>query len=50
MAKDGIEARTYGGMHFRGASMATAAVGAQIADYIVANAARPLGNEEDDDK
>jgi hypothetical protein len=29
-------------MHFRGASNATAAVGEQIADYILANAARPI--------
>jgi hypothetical protein len=42
MARDGIDARTFGGMHFRGASNATAAVGAQIADYILANAARPV--------
>ena len=42
MARDGIDARTFGGMHFRGASNATAAVGAQIADYILANAARPI--------
>jgi hypothetical protein len=42
MAREGIDARTYGGMHFRGASEATAVVGAQIADYILANAARPL--------
>ena len=42
MGKDGIDARTFGGMHFRGSSEATAAVGRSIADYIVANAARPL--------
>jgi hypothetical protein len=48
MGRDGIDARTYGGMHFRGASEATAAVGAKIADHIVANAARPLGGEDDD--
>jgi len=42
MARDGIDARTFGGMHFRGSSNASAAVGAQIADYIVANAARPI--------
>lgn len=42
MARDGIDARTFGGMHFRGASNATAAVGAQIADYILANAARAI--------
>jgi hypothetical protein len=42
MARDGIDARTFGGMHFRGSSNATAAVGAQIADYILANAARPV--------
>jgi hypothetical protein len=42
MARDGIDARTFGGMHFRGASEATAAVGAQIADYILANAAKPI--------
>ena len=42
MERDGIDARTFGGMHFRGSSAATAAVGAQIADYILANAARPV--------
>jgi hypothetical protein len=42
MARDGVDARTFGGMHFRGSSAATAAVGAQIADYILANAARPI--------
>jgi hypothetical protein len=49
MAREGIDARTYGGMHFRGANNATAAVGAQIADYILANAARPVGDEDDSD-
>jgi hypothetical protein len=48
MAQEGIAARTYGGMHFRGASTATAAVGSQIADYILANAARPVGGDESD--
>jgi hypothetical protein len=47
MAQDGIAARTYGGMHFRGASEATAAVAARIADHVVANAARPLGANDD---
>jgi len=42
MARDGIDARTFGGMHFPGASAATAAVGAQIAEYILANAAKPI--------
>jgi len=42
MAQDGIDARTYGGMHFRGSSNATAMVGAQIADYVLANAAQPI--------
>jgi hypothetical protein len=42
LAQDGIDARTYGGMHFRGASEATRAVGAQIADYVLSIAARPL--------
>jgi hypothetical protein len=42
MAQEGVDARTYGGMHFRGASEATRAVGAKIADYILANAAQPL--------
>ena len=45
MAREGIEARTWGGMHFRGASEATAAVGARIADYILAHAARPVEGE-----
>ena len=42
MAREGIDARTYGGMHFRGASEATAVVGARIADHILATAARPV--------
>ena len=42
MAQEGVDARTYGGMHFRGASEATRAVGAKIADYVLANAAQPL--------
>jgi hypothetical protein len=45
MAREGIDARTYGGMHFRGSSVATAQAAAQIADYIIANAAQPLGKE-----
>jgi hypothetical protein len=49
MAEEGIDARTYGGMHFRGASKATAVVGAQIADYILANAARPVAGDDDSD-
>jgi hypothetical protein len=49
MAQEGIDARTYGGMHFRGASNATAVVGAQIADYILANAARPVAGDDDSD-
>ncbi len=48
MAQEGIDARTYGGMHFRGASNATAVVGAQIADYILANAARPVDGDDSD--
>jgi hypothetical protein len=48
MAQEGIDARTYGGMHFRGASNATAVVGAQIADYILANAARPVDDDDAD--
>ena len=43
MAREGIDARTYGGMHFRGSSNATAMVGAQIADYVLENAAQPTG-------
>jgi hypothetical protein len=49
MARDGIDARSYGGMHFRGSSEATAAVGARIADYVLATAARPLGDDGDAD-
>ena len=49
MAQEGIDARTYGGMHLRGASNATAVVGAQIADYILANAARSVGADDDSD-
>jgi hypothetical protein len=49
MAREGIDARTYGGMHFRGASNATAMVGAQVADYVLANAARPVGEDDDSD-
>jgi hypothetical protein len=48
MAQEGIDARTYGGMHFRGASDATAVVGVKIADYILANAARPLADDDSD--
>jgi hypothetical protein len=48
MAQEGIDARTYGGMHFRGASNATAVVAAQIADYILANAARPVAGDDSD--
>jgi hypothetical protein len=48
MAREGIDARTYGGMHFRGASNAAAVVGAQIADYILANAARPVAGADSD--
>lgn len=47
MAQEGIDARTYGGMHFRGASEATRVVGAQIADYILSHAARPIGGSDD---
>jgi hypothetical protein len=51
MAQDGIAARTYGGMHFRGASEATALAAARIADYVIANAARPVdGNDADPDE
>jgi hypothetical protein len=49
MAQEGIDARTYGGMHFRGSSKATAVVGAQIADYILANAARTVAGDDDSD-
>ena len=42
MAQEGIDARTYGGMHFRGSSNAAARVGAQIADYVLENAAQPI--------
>jgi hypothetical protein len=49
MAQEGIAARTYGGMHFRGASHTTAEVGARIADYILANAARPVAGKDDSD-
>jgi len=43
MAQEGIDARTYGGMHFRGSSNAAARVGARIADYVLKNAAQPIG-------
>jgi hypothetical protein len=36
-------------MHFRGASEATAAVAAQIADHVVAHAARPVGADDGSD-
>jgi hypothetical protein len=49
MAQEGIAARTYGGMHFRGASQATAEVGARIADYVLANAARRTASANDSD-
>ena len=42
MAQEGIDARTYGGMHFRGSSNASAMVGAQIADYVLKNAAQRI--------
>ncbi len=42
MAREGVDARTYGGMHFRGSSNATAKVGARIADYVLKNAAQPI--------
>ena len=42
MAQEGIDARTYGGMHFRGSSNASAMVGAQIADYVFEHAAQPI--------
>jgi hypothetical protein len=42
MAKEGIDARTYGGMHFRDSSNATAMVGARIADYVLKHAAQPM--------
>jgi hypothetical protein len=42
MAQEGIDARTYGGMHFRSSSNATAWVGASIADYVLENAAQPI--------
>jgi hypothetical protein len=42
MAQEGIDARTYGGMHFRGSSNATAMLGAQIADYVLDHAAQPI--------
>ena len=41
MAQEGIDARTYGGMHFRGSSKVSAKVGAQIADYVLQHAAQP---------
>lgn len=47
MAQEGIMARTYGGMHFRGSSMASAQVGAQIADYVLDQAAQPLHARND---
>jgi hypothetical protein len=50
MAQEGIDARTYGGMHFRGASNATRDAAAQIADYILSNAARPVdGSDHESD-
>jgi hypothetical protein len=49
MAQEGIDARTYGGMHLRGASNATAQAAVQIADYVLANAARPVGKDSDSD-
>ncbi len=42
MAQQGIDARTYGGMHFRGSSNTTARVGARIANYVLKNAAQPV--------
>ena len=42
MSQEGIDARTYGGRHFRGSSNATARVGARIASYVLKNAAQPI--------
>ena len=42
MAQEGIDARTYGGMHFRGSSNISAKVGARIADYVLKHAAQPI--------
>jgi hypothetical protein len=41
MAQEGIDARTYGGMHFRSSSELSAKVGGQIADYVLRHAAQP---------
>jgi hypothetical protein len=41
MAQEGIDARTYGGMHFRSSSEVSAKVGGQIADYVLRHAAQP---------
>jgi hypothetical protein len=49
MARDGIDARTFGGMHFRGSSAATAMVGARIADYVLAHGARPVADDTESD-
>jgi hypothetical protein len=42
MAQEGIDARTYGGMHFRGSSRMSAKVGAQIADHVLQHAAQRI--------
>ena len=50
MAQEGIDARTYGGMHFRGSSNASAKVGARIADYVLEHAAQPVRRRNEDDQ
>jgi hypothetical protein len=48
MAQEGIDARTYGGMHFRGSSIASVKVGARIADYVLKHAAQPIRHRKDE--
>jgi hypothetical protein len=40
--RDGLNARIFGGMHYRSSNVASAAEGRAVADWILANVARPV--------
>jgi hypothetical protein len=44
-----VNARVYGGMHYRFSGEAGAAIGEQVADYVAANYFRPVDGDDDDD-
>jgi hypothetical protein len=46
---DGIDARIFGGMHFRGCMNETARVGEVVSDYVLESAAQPIDDDEDSD-